>query len=233
MQFQKRVYDELRLLMLATPRHSVCTYGAVVVSDKEAHVIMELLPHTLRSYLTSTPYKKLRLEGRVALSLQCVDLLSYLQNSLKVVHADIKTNNILVTDTSLLKLADYGVSHRLLDIDFIAPPRNVTEPRVWNPSQYHYCSKSHTSAATCRIVDTFSFMFVIIEVLLGTKHNFYIALKQYKRIDMSYLSPDDLGGVRGRRKLLVIVKEVIVNERNGCYLERLESALKEILVVEN
>jgi serine/threonine protein kinase len=136
-------------------------------------LVMELVPQDLRSLLVPLEMEK---GGsalhRVDLALQLCGLLSYLQDSMKLSHGDIKTDNILVRRSGELVLADFGMATAmgsLVGRDVI-PDAASSRPRPWNAG----CPHLHPHARTTLVdesADQYSVMHMLVRLLLG-RHSY-------------------------------------------------------------
>lgn len=74
-------------------------------------LVVEYVPGgTLKSYLTKNRIKKLPLSDVIHFALDLARGLSYL-HSQKIVHRDVKTDNLLLDENRSVKITDFGVSH--------------------------------------------------------------------------------------------------------------------------
>ena len=129
------------------------TIGAVYSDIYTCHIVMKRYSTTLKDYLLdeSIGYTKVQ-----SIALQCVDLLSLLFSYFKIVHSDIKGNNVFVDlsvpSNPLLILGDYGVANALSDDICLAtkPKREVRKAFdgsqvMWEKKTYHCNAKANTT----------------------------------------------------------------------------------------
>ncbi|PWA76938.1 protein kinase superfamily protein [Artemisia annua] len=84
--------------------------GKTCLRDGSCCVVVEYVPGgTLKKYLIENIKKKLSLRTVVKISLELARGLSYL-HSKKIVHRDVKTENMLLDANGTLKIADFGVA---------------------------------------------------------------------------------------------------------------------------
>ena len=192
--WHRRVGKEIELQMCASAnRSSVTTFGCLFTSPEEATILMERYPGTLSDYLRTPPGLLLTLDEKVALCLKCVDLLIFLQRSLKAVHSDIKGNNILYkpSDGSMV-LTDYGVSMNLDPDDVLENPEyrrgNGSEPFQWNRQCPQVNSVNGTPNADLS-VDLFSMTFIICKVLWRRKHSINMQMAKTGSFDLKTEKP--------------------------------------------
>jgi cyclin-dependent kinase 1 len=82
----------------------------VVASDDKLFLVFEYVDQDLKQYLDSIP-KDQGVDGKVVKSLlyQLVQAVAYL-HSKRILHRDLKPQNILITRTGCVKLADFGLA---------------------------------------------------------------------------------------------------------------------------
>ncbi|KAF8378299.1 hypothetical protein HHK36_029638 [Tetracentron sinense] len=83
--------------------------GQIGMPSNLCCVVVEYLPGGLKSYLIKNHRRKLSFGIVVQLALDLARGLSYL-HSKKIVHRDVKTENMLLDKTRTLKIADFGVA---------------------------------------------------------------------------------------------------------------------------
>ena len=186
-KFHNRVYTEIDLLQIGVTNPRVCTIvGAVFASIHKVYIVMKLYQYSLASYVRQVN-TNITLSEREHLALQCVDILQMLHKFLKVIHGDIKMDNLLVhTESSVttLALADFGNSISTHHGSYLGynPDRSVRVDEkgrniVWNRKSYHCNGKAGTSNRDLS-VDLFAMMFVIMELVIGREGSYDLARKR-------------------------------------------------------
>jgi len=105
---------------------------------------------------------RLSVRGRIALFLQISSAVAYAHRNL-VVHRDLKPGNILVTNTGIPKLLDFGIAKLLDD----AAPAQATGARMMTPS---YASPEQLRGEpTTTATDVYSLGMVLYELLVGAR----------------------------------------------------------------
>jgi serine/threonine protein kinase len=149
----RRMRDEARLLGLLRHRNIVDVIDLTSI-DGRAAVIMEYLEAVdLRTVVQDLASKGLRLPARAGLDIvsASASALDAAYNRppipgdkpLRVIHRDIKPSNIMVDDTGMVKVLDFGVARSEIDnreshtqelqfgsVDYMAPERLFFEPET-------------------------------------------------------------------------------------------------------
>ena len=183
-RFLQYVFREVDVLQLCSDQDNICNLvGVCFESNSRALIVMEKYDYTLKDYLLNClPNAAIRKD----FAMQCVDFIRCLVFKLKFIHADIKSNNILVKlskyGTPKLVLADMGNVCNLYNGDiFLSPQR---ETRTWRPSTYQCNRKANTSNGDMS-VDLFAMMYVLMEIVYGRSKIVNVAKKE-KKVDFVY-----------------------------------------------
>ncbi len=160
-----RFLQEARVLRaLRRAPHIVTLHEASLFEDNQPYLLLELLRgRTLRDALT---------QGRIPIALGCW----YVQQLLwalaivhhaKLVHRDVKPENIFVLDDGMCKLLDFGIVKVALESpvsrDFVTGPRGVMGTSLYMAPE-HISGKVPDARA-----DIFAAGVVLFEVLLGER----------------------------------------------------------------
>jgi serine/threonine protein kinase len=100
--------------ILAKFRHPniVSLLGISIAADgpkQDIYLVMELCKQSLADYMLSENWQTITILQVVRIAIQAASALQFL-HSKSVAHCDIKPENLLLTDTMTVKLADFGVS---------------------------------------------------------------------------------------------------------------------------
>ncbi|XP_068119935.1 tyrosine-protein kinase Srms-like [Hyperolius riggenbachi] len=130
---------------------AVCSLGEPV------YIVTELMTKgNLQEYLKGLNGKHLKYADILHIVSQVADGMEYLEKK-HVVHRDLATRNVLVGESLVCKIADFGLA-RLLKDDLYSPESNRTIPIRWTaPEALAYCTYSTKS-------DVWSFGVLVYEV---------------------------------------------------------------------
>ncbi|HEU4406807.1 MAG TPA: serine/threonine-protein kinase [Polyangiaceae bacterium] len=160
-----RFFQEARVLAaLRRAPHIITLYEASLFEDNQPYLLLELLRgRTLREVLN---------QGRVPIALGC----RYVQQLLwalaivhhaKLVHRDVKPENIFVLDDGTCKLLDFGIVKVALESpvsrDFVTGPGGVMGTSFYMAPE-HQLGKTPDARA-----DVYAAGVVLFELLLGTR----------------------------------------------------------------
>lgn len=108
-QKKQNVEREAKILTNLHHKHIIKLYK-VVESNEHVNLIMEYSPcQSLNSYIRTRPNKKLPEQESRLIFRQLVDAVSYLHRK-RVLHRDIKMENILIDSDKQVKIIDFGFS---------------------------------------------------------------------------------------------------------------------------
>uniref|UniRef100_A0A0R0IG81 non-specific serine/threonine protein kinase n=1 Tax=Glycine max TaxID=3847 RepID=A0A0R0IG81_SOYBN len=152
--------NEIQILTRLRHRNLVSLYGCTSRQSRELLLVYEYIPNgTVASHLHGELAKPglLTWSLRIKIALETASALSYLHAS-KIIHRDVKTNNILLDNSFCVKVADFGLS-RLFpnDMTHVSTAPQGT-PGYVDP-EYHQCYQLTSKS------DVYSFGVVLIELI--------------------------------------------------------------------
>ncbi|KAL2635966.1 hypothetical protein R1flu_007445 [Riccia fluitans] len=109
---RRQFLNEVRILSQVNHRHLVKLLGCCM-ENKEALLVFEFVPNgTLKEHLKGTRDSRLSWRQRLQIGLQTAGALNYLHSgaSQPIIHRDVKSANILLTEKLNVKVADFGIS---------------------------------------------------------------------------------------------------------------------------
>ena len=129
--FRERFHREQHILASLDHPHITHLLDAGVGSAGEPYLVMEYVAgHHIDRYCDA---RRLDVRGRIALLLEVGDAIAYAHRNL-VVHLDLKPSNILVTDSGVVKVLDFGAS-KLLFPDQGGTTTIMATPAYASPEQ--------------------------------------------------------------------------------------------------
>ncbi|KAH1076762.1 hypothetical protein GLYMA_19G073200v4 [Glycine max] len=152
--------NEIQILTRLRHRNLVSLYGCTSRQSRELLLVYEYIPNgTVASHLHGELAKPglLTWSLRMKIAVETASALAYLHAS-KIIHRDIKTNNILLDNSFYVKVADFGLS-RLFpnDMTHVSTAPQGT-PGYVDP-EYHQCYQLTSKS------DVYSFGVVLIELI--------------------------------------------------------------------
>ncbi|RDX77773.1 LEAF RUST 10 DISEASE-RESISTANCE LOCUS RECEPTOR-LIKE PROTEIN KINASE-like 1.1, partial [Mucuna pruriens] len=152
--------NEVQILTRLRHRNLVSLYGCTSRHSRELLLVYEYIPNgTVASHLHGELAKPglLTWSIRIKIAVETANALAYLHAS-KIIHRDVKTNNILLDNSFCVKVADFGLS-RLFpnDITHVSTAPQGT-PGYVDP-EYHQCYQLTSKS------DVYSFGVVLIELI--------------------------------------------------------------------
>ncbi|KRW99637.1 Protein kinase-like domain [Pseudocohnilembus persalinus] len=110
-EFQKQLDIELHVLMKCKHPNIIKCYGASL-NNGQIQIAMEYMDFGTLDNLGQM-FGKLDQEVLGPIFVQCLKGLDYLHSDLKIIHRDIKPQNILINKQGEVKLTDFGVSGKI------------------------------------------------------------------------------------------------------------------------
>jgi len=155
-KYRERFYREAKAAGKLMHPGIVTVFDVGHTSQETPFIVMEYVPGQTLQKLLET--KSLEVAEAVRIARDVLDALAY-AHSQKVVHRDIKTANILVTDEGHPKIMDFGIAH-VVDAGFTEPEEIVGSLDYMAPEQL---SKGPIDQRT----DLFGFGVVLYRMLTG------------------------------------------------------------------
>ena len=152
--------NEVEILTRLRHPNLVSLYGCTSRTSRELLLVYEYIPNgTVADHLHGDLAKPgaLPLPTRMKIAVETATALAYLHAS-DIIHRDVKTNNILLDDNYLVKVADFGLSRLFpTDVTHVSTAPQGT-PGYVDP-EYHECYQLTEKS------DVFSFGVVLIELI--------------------------------------------------------------------
>ncbi|KAL2635935.1 hypothetical protein R1flu_007414 [Riccia fluitans] len=158
---RQQFLNEVRILSQVNHRHLVKLLGCCM-ENKEALLAFEFVPNgTLQEHLKGTRGSRLSWRQRLQIGLQTAGALNYLHSgaSQPIIHRDVKSPNILLTEKLNVKVADFGIS-KLSPVEktFVSTARVQGTLGYIDPEYYERSQLTSKS-------DVYSFGVVLLELI--------------------------------------------------------------------
>ncbi|KAL2635939.1 hypothetical protein R1flu_007418 [Riccia fluitans] len=158
---RQQFLNEVRILSQVNHRHLVKLLGCCM-ENKEALLAFEFVPNgTLQEHLKGTRGSRLSWRQRLQIGLQTADALNYLHSGANqpIIHRDVKSANILLTEKLNVKVADFGIS-KLSPVEktFVSTARVQGTLGYIDPEYYERSQLTSKS-------DVYSFGVVLLELI--------------------------------------------------------------------
>ncbi|KAI5098341.1 hypothetical protein C0J45_12068 [Silurus meridionalis] len=131
----KNEEEFLRLPELDNP--SIVRYVDFAEDDKFGYLVLQLCEYTLEEYiqnhLPEDSSQQLKVLKKIVKEVLCSLKVLHSQNT-KVLHRDIKPQNVLIDITGKARLADFGISRRL-KLEETTCRTNAAGTKCWKPSE--------------------------------------------------------------------------------------------------
>ncbi|KAK9677600.1 hypothetical protein RND81_11G154700 [Saponaria officinalis] len=152
--------NEIEILTRLRHPNLVTLYGCTSRHSRDLLLVYEYISNgTVADHLHGDRSVSVALTCaiRMKIAIETASALSYLHNS-EIVHRDVKTNNILLTDNFSVKVADFGLSRLFpVDVTHVSTAPQGT-PGYLDP-EYHKCYQVTDKS------DVYSFGVVLVELI--------------------------------------------------------------------
>ncbi|KAK9677293.1 hypothetical protein RND81_11G134100 [Saponaria officinalis] len=156
----KQFMNEVEILTRLCHPNLVTLYGCTSQSSRDLLLVYEYISNgTVADHLHGDRSVSVALTWaiRMKIAIETASALSYLHNS-EIVHRDVKTNNILLTDNFFVKVADFGLSRLFpVHVTHVSTAPQGT-PGYLDP-EYHKCYQVTDKS------DVYSFGVVLVELI--------------------------------------------------------------------
>ena len=133
---QKRIKDELNIMMEVNHPNIVQTMGVCFLSDEPLPVLlMERMEYNLHSYLVDPNHISCPIETKLSILCDIANGLTCLHNNKPpIIHRDLTANNVLLDSELRAKIADFGNSQILSSQSMILGTfTSLQQSREYNP----------------------------------------------------------------------------------------------------
>ncbi|KAK9677604.1 hypothetical protein RND81_11G155000 [Saponaria officinalis] len=156
----KQFMNEVKILTRLCHPNLVTLYGCTSQHSRDLLLVYEYISNgTVADHLHGDRSVSVALTWaiRLKIAIETASALSYLHNS-EIVHRDVKTNNILLTDNFSVKVADFGLSRLFpVQVTHVSTAPQGT-PGYLDP-EYHKCYQVTDKS------DVYSFVVVLVELI--------------------------------------------------------------------
>ena len=164
--------------------HVVKFLGCQFISRFTAVILMEYCPYTLDSYIAQVAQVEYDTRRKIDLCFDCIEVLTCLSKGLKVVHSDIKANNLFVNAKAKCVVGDFGRVMNITNGDVFRDASSTKSASTWSPKHYHIHKLNRSVFGDPR-VDLFSMVWCILLIVLGRDDGGVLTgIKRTKRVDI-------------------------------------------------
>ena len=134
---QKRIKDELKIMMKVNHPNIVQTMGVCFLSDEPLPVLlMERMQYNLHSYLLDPNHFSLSVRTKLSILCDIANGLTCLHNHKPpIIHRDLTANNVLLDSKATAKIADFGISQISQTFMILGTLTSYPQPLEYNPQE--------------------------------------------------------------------------------------------------
>jgi serine/threonine protein kinase len=205
-----RFKNERQILAALEHPNIAALYDGGTAEDGSPYIVMEYVSG--RHLLHYCDSQKLSLAAKLRLFLQICDAVQYAHQKL-IVHRDLKPSNILVTESGIPKLLDFGIAKLLLGPEFLGDAAVHTQTGIFVMTPDYASPEQIRGEAVTTSSDVYSLGAVLYELLAGQRpHTLarYDALEMQRKIcDTDPKPPSAVAGPALRGDLDTIVLKAL------------------------
>ena len=134
---QKRIKDELNIMMKVNHPNIVQTMGVCFLSDEPLPVLlMERMEYNLHSYLVDPKHSSLPVWTKLSILCDIANGLTCLHNHKPpIIHRDLTANNVLLDSKATAKIADFGNSQISQTFMILGTLTSYPQSLEYNPQE--------------------------------------------------------------------------------------------------
>jgi eukaryotic-like serine/threonine-protein kinase len=205
-----RFRNERQILATLDHPNIAGLYDGGSTDDGLPYIVMEYVPG--RHLLHYCESKKLSVPARLRLFRQICDAVQYAHQRL-IVHRDLKPTNILVTETGVPKLLDFGIAKLLLAPELLGDAVVHTQTGIFVMTPDYASPEQIRGESVSTASDVYSLGAVLYEMLAGqrphTLTRYDAAEMQRKICESDPKPPSSAGGAAWRGDLDTIVLKAL------------------------
>jgi len=205
-----RFRNERQILAALDHPNIAALYDGGSTDDGSPYIVMEYVPG--RHLLHYCESKKLSVPARLRLFRQICDAVQYAHQRL-IVHRDLKPTNILVTETGVPKLLDFGIAKLLLAPELLGDAAVHTQTGIFVMTPDYASPEQIRGESVSTASDVYSLGAVLYEMVAGqrphTLTRYDAAEMQRKICESDPKPPSAVGGPTLRGDLDTIVLKAL------------------------